>query len=490
MKILFVTRGDDFWDPLGLMQISSMAKKRGDESHLAVLYRQDLIKRIEEINPEVVAYGGCTGEHQTYVSENIKIKEKFGDKVFTIIGGPHATYFPEVLNEGNFDAICIGEGEYAFIELLDQLEEGGDISNIKNIIPKGGKLKGIRPLVQDLDELPFPDRDLFYENRADMSVKRIPTMNFISSRGCPYACTYCFNHAFKKMYNNQPYLRRRSVKTTIEELVEAKEKFGIRFVKFVDDLFVTNDNDPWFNEFCEKYPKEVGLPFLVYARFNLMTENMARMLSKAGCQAAFMSIESANERIRKEVLKRGKVTEEHIINGSKYCKDNGINIIAYSMLGLPTSKIEDDIAAIDLCIKVNIPVPEFQIFHPLPKTELTEYCMEKGYLRRDYFESGKIEAFANASVLNCFTEDEKSIQKNIHLLGPTIVRHPKLRSLFVNYLMQISPNKMYKIIYTLDKQFTYPNKIYNSNISLIEKMKIIYKGFKIEGIRRNKLSGE
>jgi len=470
-----------------MMQIFSMAKSRGDESYLAVLNREDLIKKIENINPEVVAYGGCTGEHQIYVKENKKIKEKFGDQVFTIMGGPHATYFPEVINEGTFDATCVGEGEYAFIELLDQIEKGGDISNINNIVPKGGKLNGVRPLVQNLDELPFPDRDLFYENRADMSVKKIPSMNFITSRGCPYACTYCLNHALREMYKKQRFLRRRSVKNTIEELVEAKEKFGIRFVKFVDDLFVTKDKDPWFNEFCEKYPREVGLPFLVYARFNLMTENMAKKLSKAGCQAAQMSIESANERIRNKILKRGKMTEENIINGSKYCKDNGINIITYSMLGLPTSTIEDDIAAIDLCIKANIPVPEFQIFHPLPKSEITEYCMEEGYLQENYFEKGKIEGFANSSVLNCFSEDEKSLQKNINLLGPLIVKYPKLRDLFINYLIHIPPNKIYKIIYVLDKQLTYPTKIYNSNISLKEKMKIIYKGLKLESFRKKKL---
>lgn len=479
MKILYVTQDVDFCNPLGLMQIAGISKHRGDQNYLAVLSKENLLDKISEVKPDIVAYGGCTGEHKFYVEANKKLKSSNFKDIFTIMGGPHATFFPEVLDEAELDAIYIGEGDLGYPEFLEQFDKGGDLSNLENIVVREGKLKGLKPLVQELDSLPFPDRELFYKN-SQLRGEQPPVMNFMATRGCPHKCTYCFNHAFKKMYPHQKYIRRRSNDNLIEEILNAKSKINFKFVRFVDDVFVLKEDNA-FKEFCKKYPKKIGLPFYSIMRFDAITPSIAESLKEAGCKVAFMSIESTNLRIRKDVLKRDMANEQ-IIQGNRYCRERGITVIAYTMLGLPTSTLEDDINAVDFSIKANVAVPEFPVYQPLPKTELFEICKAK-----DFFDEKEISSygFTKRSILNCFTDKEKNAQINISTLGPLAVKHPYLRNLIMNHLIYFKYNSLFKKIYALDKFVTYHSKVYRMNYSMKERFKIFKKAFKMEKIRRS-----
>ena len=474
MDILFAVNEIDFSSPLGLMQISAMSKKRGDKNHLVVLSKENIFKKIEEINPKVIAYGGCTGEHKHYVKINKKIKERFKD-IFTIMGGPHATFFPEVLEEAKLDAICIGEGEYAFVELLDCIEKRKDISGIENIVVKGEKLKGLRPLVKNLDELPFPERDLFNKHKE----KKGMYMPIMSARGCPFSCTYCFNDSFKKIYLNEKIIRKRPVENILQEIKEAKKTNDFKYVRFVDDVFVIKEDDR-FKEFCEKYPREIGLPFHIATRFDLITPNIVKSLKDAGCKAIFMSIESANPKIRKNILKR-KITDKQILDGARFCKENGITLISYTMLGLPNSTLKDDINAVDLSIKAGVDVPEYPIYQPISKTELYEFCKEKEMFREEDIEEY---GFMKHSILNCFSKLEKNAQMNIATLGTIAVKYPKLRNIIMNKLIYLPYNSIFKKAYALDKMHTYQSKVYPLKYSLRERVRLIKDSLEIEKIRR------
>jgi len=477
MKILFIVLDIDYIDPLGIMLVSAVAKAKGHETHLGILSREDIFKKIEEIKPDIIAYGGSTGEHKYYFSINNKIKTRF-PSVFTIMGGPHATFFPESINETRLDAMCVGEGEGPFAELLDGLTQKRDISRIQNIYVKGRPFAGIRPFQSNLDEIQYADRELFYRSTE---MGKFPLKSFMASRGCPYRCTYCFNHAFQKLYKDKgSYCRRHSVDYVIEEVKRVKEGYPLSFVKFYDDIFVYKV-DEWLEEFAEKYKRQIGLRFHCLMRANLLTEEIVKRLKDAGCFSMSISIEAASAHIRQEVLKRG-MTEEHIRNAFGLCNKYDIKTFSGNMLGLPFSRIEDDIATVDLNIACKASYADFPIFHPYPKTELGQLCIDKGYYDANYQTMHM--SYMNRSPLNCFTEREKQIQKNISELGLVVVKFPKLRNLILNRLIYLPNNIFFFLAFYFTKAYLVKTKLYPFKIGPLGLLRIFLKSFRLEKFKR------
>src|SRR3989338_564463 len=473
MKILFIVKDIDFIDPVGIMLLSSLAKKDGHETYLGILNREEIIGKINKIKPQVVAYSATTGEHKYYLEINKVIKSKFSD-IFTIMGGAHTTFYPECINEGTLDAVCIGEGEEAFIEVLEKRGKGEDISSVRNIMTRSSPFSGIRDLLEDLDSLPFPDRELFYKNTE---MGQFPLKSFITSRGCPYACTYCFNHAFKKLYEGKgKILRRHSVSYVIDEILQVKSKYPLRFVKFYDDIFVYKVDD-WLEEFARRYKKDINLPFHCLTRADLIDEGMVRLLKSAGCVSVSMSIEAGNASFRNQVLKRN-MSEGDIIRAFSLCRRYGINTFSNSIVGLPFSKIENEIESLDLNIKCKVSFVEFPIFHPYPRTELGDFCIEKGIYKPQYELLHMF--YMNKSPLSCFTEREKRIQRNFAQLAPLVVRFPFLRGIVLKYLVYFPNNKVFVLIYYFVKAYLVKAKIYPMRLGIRNLWKAFLKSLKLE----------
>ena len=222
MKILFLVQTVDYIDSIGMMLISALAKVKTHTTYLGILSRDNILDKIKHIKPDVIAYSGSTGEHKYYLEANKIIKSRFPN-LFTIMGGPHVTYYPETLQDSTLDAVCIGEGDEAFPELLTKLDRSDDINTVRNVVTHHGGNTDLRPLCQNLDSLPFPDRELFYETTE---MRDWPLKSFMASRGCPYSCTYCFNHVFRKLYRGKGnIIRRHSVDYVIEEIRRVKSKY-------------------------------------------------------------------------------------------------------------------------------------------------------------------------------------------------------------------------------------------------------------------------
>ncbi|MEE8573842.1 MAG: cobalamin-dependent protein, partial [Thermodesulfobacteriota bacterium] len=294
MRVLFVIKDVEYIDPMGIMLLSALAKEKGDDTELCVLADGKLTKTLERYRPQVVAFSAKTGEHKYYIAANDVVK-KFDRDIITVIGGPHATFFPDIVMKHNFDALCMGEGDDAWPDLLKAIETRRPYENIPNIVTKRNydpdKPPMIRPRRRELDSLPFLDRDLVYRQTR---LGRFPMRSFMVGRGCPYKCTYCFNHIYNKLYKgNGPMLSRFSVDRLNAELKDLKERYPTQFIKFYDDIFIMKD-DAWLDEFVEKYPREVGLPFHCLMRANLLTESLLVKLKKAGLASISMSIESGN----------------------------------------------------------------------------------------------------------------------------------------------------------------------------------------------------
>lgn len=476
MKVLFVFKSENFLAPVGLCVISGIARNEGHQSFLCEMNSQDPFERISKLRPDVVAYSSSSGEAKHYLRLNDKIKQKFPD-IFTIMGGPHPTFFPEMVHKSSLDAICVGEGEGVFADLLRTLSKGGGIEDIPNIYTKNGNGWRVRPLIENLDSLPFPDYSLLYDNTP---MGGYPLKNFITSRGCPYSCTYCFNHSWNDIYKGLgKTVRKHSVDYVIEDIHRVKERWPLSNVKFYDDIF-SYRADEWLEEFCAKYKKEIGLPFFILTRADLLTEDMVRLLKGAGCRTISMSIEAGNPELRNKLLKRN-MTDQQIINAHQICDKYGIITFTNCIVGLPGSTIKNEIESIDLSIKCKVDWVEFLIFHPYPKTQLGKYCIDKGIYTPEYEKMHT--SYMYSSPLECFTKREKNIHRNLSALGAVAVVLPRFRNLIVNHLIYWPHNKLFTLMFYILKMHVIRNKIYETKTSFWNSIKIYLRSLKQEMFR-------
>lgn len=472
MKVLFIVKGVDFIDPLGIAELSARAKFIGSETFLGISSREDVFSKIEKIKPEVIAYSAITGEHKYYFKLNEIIKGRFKN-IFTVMGGPHPTFYPECIKDSSLDAICVGEGDEAFPELLLALENKKDISQIKNIFTKTSE-GSLRNLIQDLNIRPFPDRDLFFKHTE---LGKFPVKTFMTSRGCPYPCTYCFNKPLLMMYTNKgKFTRKQSVERTLEEISIVRESYPLNFIKFEDDIFVLRA-DEWLEEFSKKYSKRIGIPFNCLLRPDVISEDVVRLLKEAGCFSISMAIDSGNQHIREKILKR-YMSDEQIIKAFQLVDSYGMNTFSNTILGIPRAKIENEMESINLNIKCKVSFADFSILMPYPKTEIGEYCIQNKIFDAD-INNYQI-SILNRSPLTCFSEKEKDIQKNISLLGSLAISHSYLRPLILNWLIYLRPNRIYVFINFMTRAYLLHKKIFPAKLNFREVLKNFMKGIKRE----------
>lgn len=461
---------------IGLCVISAVARHEGHEVYLSEMNSEDPLERVAKLKPDVVAYSSSTGESKHYIKLNQRLKERFSD-VFTIMGGPHPTFYPDMIHETTLDAICRGEGEEAFANVLGTLSSGGMVSGIPNIFTKSDTPFTVRNLVEDLDSLPFPDYSLLYDNTE---MGKYPLKAFIASRGCPYNCTYCFNSAWREIYSGRgKVVRRHSVDYVVEDIQMVKERWPLSNVKFQDDIF-TYRADDWLEEFSRKYKQHIGLPFFILTRCDLLTEDIVKLLKYAGCHTISMSIEAGNPQIRNEMLKR-RMSDEQIITAHRLCEKYGISTFTNCIFGLPGATIAEDIQSLDLCLKSRVTWAEFPIFYPFPKTELGDQVINMGMYTPDYNKMHT--SYQNASILNCFTEKEKKVQMNTGLLASVAVVFPRLRNLIINHLIYWPPNKLFTLAYWLAKNYTLRRHIYITKTTRWESFRIYMRSLRQELFR-------
>lgn len=438
MKVLFICKFDYVEKP-GIMYLSAFLKNSGHECYyLDTRFERNLVREVKKINPGIIAYSVSTGPHKYLLEINRKLKKHFN--FFAIFGGPHCTVFPEFIEEESIDAICRGEGEEALYELAENLEKGEDYTQIRNLwIKKDGKIfkNDLRPLVENLDDLPIPDREIFDRYRHFRYMHRRFLM---TSRGCPYNCTYCFNNLLRKVFSGKgTYMRQRSVKNVIEELKLVKEKYRPKRIKFYDDVLIYDRK--WILKFCEEYAKEIKLPFITHVRVNLVTEEIVRALKNAGCITVEYGIESGNPEIRNRVLKRN-LSNEAIINASLLFKKYKIKTLSFNIVGLPDETVDNCIETIKLNIQSKVTYSHVLIYTPYPLTDLCNYAISKGYLEKGFTHTNSSFIYSN-SVLKM--KDIMKI-KRVQYLFSVMVLFPFLLPL-LKILTAIPLNPVYQLIY-------------------------------------------
>ncbi len=367
--------------PLGAAYISSMLKEAGHRITTVNLDRfSDYTEIIKHLSPDILAFSCATSRSRYYFDINRKIKEVH--PCFTIFGGPHPTFFPQTIEEEGVDAICSGEGEYPMLELVNAMDAGRDYTDIANLSFRidGETIKNSnRPfLVKDeLNALPFPDRELI-RGEAIWSHR---TGYVMAGRGCPYDCSYCFNHISRTIQTGR-WTRQRSVDNVLAEIRWLKEKYHIIYVAFQDDTFILNRR--WLREFLPRYGQEIGLPFICNVRCDLTDEEEARLLAEAGCIRVATGIENGNDELRQTILAKN-VTSEQIRKACDLYNQHGIKIVGQNMFGVPGETVETALSTVELNLRCRTHTNTFSFFAPFPGTKLGEIC------QKEYGFSGNLE---------------------------------------------------------------------------------------------------
>ena len=401
------------------MQLSSVLKATGHEVKLAVASLEDPFQAARDFAPHVLAYSVITGSQRYYLGLNRRLKQVV--PAFSIFGGPHPTFFPEMASEEGVDAVCIGEGEQAILDLVNALDEDGTLRDPH--IPNwhfriGGEIvrNAVRPYLADLDCLPPPDYALVYDK--DPVARRSKIKHFIAGRGCPY----CFNHAMMSLYQGKgKHVRLRSPSKVVEDVLWVRERYPLEFVVFVDDTFVLSRD--WLQEFADVYSARVGLPFFCNVRANLVTPEMVQLLRKAGCHSVSMGIEAADDRVRNELLGRN-MSREQILDAAAILRTSGVRFSTTNMIGLPGTTLAQDLDTLDLNIACRPDYAHVFIFQPYPRTQLGRYAEEHDLIEGTFDDIG-VRAW-DRTILK-FGPAHKRALTNLQRLFAIAVEWPRLR---------------------------------------------------------------
>lgn len=371
-----------FYTGLGIL--SAVLQKAGHQTSLIHITRpavdeNDILRRIETQLPGLLAFSCTTFAFPLAARIAQRVKQVLPN-LTTLFGGVHPTLAPEdAINTPGVDILCRGEGEYPLLDLVRALETSSDFTRIPGLWVRNGDTihqNPIRPLIQDLDALPFADRDLF--DYANMCWEKQGWAIVMMSRGCAYSCTYCANHAVKKLHEGEVFVRFRSVDNVIAELEQILNKYGfIHNFHFDDDLpFVKQE---FVQEFCEKYKSRIGVPFRFNLRPNVAFEDRLRLLKDAGGAEAKIGLESGNDHIVNNVLKR-RLTIAQTEQAFQACHRAGIKTHSFNMVGLPNETPRMVLDTIKLNAKVRPSELQVSIFYPFPGTQLWELCEKEGIL--------------------------------------------------------------------------------------------------------------
>ena len=325
---------------------------------------------------------GFTYHQELYIYKWIKLlKSQFDIPI--VVGGLFPSMRPnDVIEWDGVDYLCIGEGEKPLLELMNSLENKQSKINVKSIWYKIDNqiIKNpVHPIEGKLDDLPFYDYSLFNLEKTNVAKKRLKPILYLASRGCPFSCTFCANHAIRNLYPNPiKYLRFQSVDRVIRELkILLKKTPYSRTITFSDITF--NANKKWIMEFCEKYSKKIGLPYRITIRLDLMTKEIADALRYSGCYRVSYGLESGNEWLRNTILKR-PLSNENIIEQALNIHHAGIQSTSSNMVGLPHETIGMTLETIKLNAKCMVDTAIVSIFCPHPNTILYDYCEKKKYI--------------------------------------------------------------------------------------------------------------
>lgn len=459
MRVLFIYTdiGISVGYSCGIGVLSAYLKEHGHETKLLHIsdeldYGLDIEKIVKDVNaynPGLIAFSAVT--NQWFYVKTIAKFIRRASNVPIVVGGHHASSAAtEIISEKAVNFVCKGEGEIPLLHLVNNIEAGESLANISNMLTKnetqveetvlqatgtfgvavpvigGGASTSVsgckepvhfflddgsyitdNPVerwIDDLDSLPFEDREIFDYDRIVET--RSGWAEVIASRGCPYACTYCFNVPFFDMYKQdlkdtekkvrmKDFIRRRSVESTVEMLQNVRDNNPhVKYFTFVDDVFAIYSR--WLADLAPLYAEQVGLPFAATSQPLAFNEKIAKLLKEMGCKVVKMGVEAGDPTIRNQVLNRN-IPDKVLIDSFKLARDYGLKPQAFNMIGLPTETKENMLRTASLNSQLRAYIVWVSTFMPYPGTVLDTFCKEKKLVDENRWD--EIKSYRGGSVL-------------------------------------------------------------------------------------------
>ena len=401
MNVLFVYTQDHIVSPrkpleyaeqmqLGISYISAGLKAHGHATQLLVASRyfrragRKLFKRaIIEFKPDLIAYTSV-GTQYDFISSLADYARRIAPAAFSLIGGPAPSLNPDEAIDGPFDAICIGEGEYPVLELVESLARGETPDGIANLwIKRNGQVQknAPRPFMEDLDSLPLPDRQIWLD-WIDLPSR--PRFAVLLGRGCPFECTYCCNHRIKQLAPGK-YVRLRSVSSILDEIDQLTKQWP-----GLDELYLEVEtiglDRPWLSELCDglaQFNAGRSEPISFGANLRITPggdfAEVFRQMKRANFTFINIGIESGSQRIREEVLAR-RYSNEDVIRAVTQARAEGLSVGMFNLIGVPSETVEDFQMTVELNRRCQPEWLNTSIFYPYAGTRLAELCVSEGLL--------------------------------------------------------------------------------------------------------------
>ena len=386
MKILLIypNISKSLQEPMGLSYISAVLKRDGHEVFLWD-YTFDKIDDLETLiiknNFNYVCITALSSEFSFAVKLAELIKSLRGVPI--IIGGPHVTFMPhEAILKDCFDVAVIGEGEDAIVEYVKSesryiagtwVKDYNTIYMNKNNSPS------------DITKLPWPDHAMFkrhLKRNVTWSGREENYGTFMTARGCPFKCAYCYAKGMQDLYKGYTYTRYREIEDVIAEIKYSVEKFNLKSLYFIDETLTTNKQR--ILQLCELYKEEIGLPWHCETRPNTVDEEVLQAMKDAGCEVVMMGLEASSNRVRNDIYNRN-LSKEQIVTAFKLAKKVGLKTSSFNIAGGPTETKEEIRETIQLNKECEADIGKMTLFSVFPGSELWNYCKSNGYYIRDNY---------------------------------------------------------------------------------------------------------
>lgn len=374
-----------FNPPLGLLYLAGYLENYTShqvevlDSQVEQISYKEIEARIREKMPDVV---GITALTFTLIDvlKTAKVAKNISQEIKVVLGGPHVYIYPEeTISFKEVDFLVLGEGELTFTELVNHIDDLERLKKVKGLVFKSnGKIyqTELRELMTNLDALPHPARHLVpYKKYSSLMAKRQPITTMITSRGCPYKCSFCARPHLGKQF------RARSAKNVVQEMQECVN-LGINEFLIYDDTF-SIDRQRVLDICDEIMTKKLDIGWDIRVRVDTVDEEMLKKLKQAHCERIHYGVEAGTEKILK-VLKKG-IHLEQVKEAFRLTKKVGISTLAYFMIGSPTETKEDILQTIKLAKKLNPDFVHITITTPFPATGIYKKGLEEGIIKQDFW---------------------------------------------------------------------------------------------------------
>lgn len=380
----------NYWQPLGTLYVGACLLEAGHEVEFldgSFLTHEAILHRVDALKPDFAGiYSTAFGWHGARkTAADIKALDPC---IWTCVGGPYPTAAQEAcLGDGceGIDAVVVGEGEETVVEILEHLQSGKDPAGVTGTVSRqDGKIvcNPPRPLIADLDRLPFPARALLGDRSryipAAGTYRRKPVAIITASRGCDRRCIFCFQMD-KERTGGTRGVRYRSVDSVLEE-IELCLRQGYREIKFIDDSLAA-DRERAMRLASEIKRRRLDFTWFASVCANQADKQLFKAMKEAGCWAVLIGGESGVQK-NLNTIRKG-ATLDQIRKAVRAAKEAGLRVTVPFMFGIPGETYDDALKTIDFAIELDPHLANFHALTPFPGTPLHDRAEDYGTVSSD-----------------------------------------------------------------------------------------------------------